>query len=122
MIRQEGKTAALKWFGTAGLDALIETVAKDAGVRVRLVVLDPAGDFLDGSEDDAAVVKPLMRRLREIAGAMDARSYWLATRRKARLTATMLVSAACAAPAPGPTTRASVLVCGARTMKARQAS
>ena len=45
MIRQEGKTAALKWFGNPGLDALIETVAKDAGVRVRLVVLYPGRRF-----------------------------------------------------------------------------
>ena len=34
---------------------------------VRLLVLDPAGDFMDADENSAEAVKPLMRQLRAIA-------------------------------------------------------
>jgi hypothetical protein len=67
LVRQEGKGAILTSFATEGLEQMMETVAANAGVPVRFIALDPAGDLLNGSEDDAAVVKPLMRRLREIA-------------------------------------------------------
>lgn len=67
MVRQEGRSIQLTRFAVKGLEELIETVAADCGQPVRMVAIDPAGDLLDGSEDDAANVKPLMRRLREIA-------------------------------------------------------
>ncbi len=67
LIRPEGRAAVLTRFAVEGLDELLQAVADSAGVPVRLLALDPAGDLLDGSEDDASVVKPLMRRMREVA-------------------------------------------------------
>lgn len=67
LIRQEGKLAALTHYAKEGLNKLLTDVSKGAGVPVRVLAFDPAGDFMEGSEDDAAVVKPLMRQLRAIA-------------------------------------------------------
>jgi hypothetical protein len=50
-----------------GLDDLLRNVKASSQRPVRLLVLDPAGDFLDGDENDAQFVKPLMLMLREIA-------------------------------------------------------
>jgi hypothetical protein len=71
LVRQEGKAAVLTSFAIEGLERMIEAVVANAGAPVRFVALDPAGDLLNGSEDDAAVVKPLMRRLREVASKYD---------------------------------------------------
>lgn len=67
LVRQEGRTARLTQFAEKHLPKLITKAEKETGRPVSLLVLDPAGDFLDGSEDDAAVVKPLMRYLRSLA-------------------------------------------------------
>jgi AAA domain len=67
LVSQEGRAGKLTRFAMEGLESLIQDVTLDSGLPVRLLALDPAGDLLEGSEDDAAVVKPLMRRLREIA-------------------------------------------------------
>lgn len=58
---------ALTDFARRGLDTLLDRIAAASGHPVRLLVLDPAGDFLDADENDAAPVKRLMRHLREIA-------------------------------------------------------
>ena len=63
---ETGRRVEHGWFVT-GLENLLRNVAKDSGRPVRLLVLDPAGDFLDGDESDAQFVKPLMRLLRELA-------------------------------------------------------
>ncbi|HVA89590.1 MAG TPA: AAA family ATPase, partial [Chloroflexota bacterium] len=62
----------LSEFAKSGLESLINRTADAAGYPVRLVVLDPAGDFVEDDEDSARVIKPLMRRLREIASATGA--------------------------------------------------
>jgi hypothetical protein len=67
MLRQDGRGVALTAFAKSGLDDLLSAVCQDAGCPVRLVMLDPAGDLIEGNEDSAETVKPLMRRLREIA-------------------------------------------------------
>lgn len=67
MIKQEGRGVALKKFAEQGLDDLLTAVREDAGCPIRLLMLDPAGDLIEGDEDSASTVKPLMRRLREIA-------------------------------------------------------
>lgn len=67
LVRAEGRAAALTEFASAGLDRLLEDAARAAGRPVRLLVLDPAGDFLDADENDATFVKCLMRRLRAVA-------------------------------------------------------
>jgi hypothetical protein len=67
VVVAEGRGAALTEFATRGLDTLIETTAEHASQPVRLLVLDPAGDFLDGDENDAAFIKPLLRQLRGVA-------------------------------------------------------
>ena len=65
--RQNGRLAALTQFATEVLPRLITNAEKKAGGPLKLLIFDPAGDFIDGSEDDAAIVKPLMRWLRELA-------------------------------------------------------
>ena len=67
LVRQEGRATKLTGFASDALDQLLYRIAEEAGQPICLLVLDPAGDFMDGSEDDAAVVKPLMRLLREVA-------------------------------------------------------
>jgi hypothetical protein len=42
-----------------------------------VLALDPAGDFLDGSEDDATIIKPLMRYSRELASKFDCSIIWI---------------------------------------------
>jgi len=49
------------------LDSVLSMIAFEADCPVRLLVLDPAGDFLDGDENDAQFVKALMRLLREVS-------------------------------------------------------
>jgi hypothetical protein len=67
LVTANGRAAALTGFANEGLDRLLENIARASGHPVRLLVLDPAGDFLNADENDALFVKPLMRRLREIA-------------------------------------------------------
>ncbi len=67
LVAAEGRAAVLTEFAEHGLDHLLDDVARASGHPVRLLVLDPAGDFLNADENDARDVKPLMRRLREIA-------------------------------------------------------
>lgn len=64
-----GRVAALTTFAKTGLDDLLRNVARVSGVPVRLLILDPAGDFMAGDENDAQPVKMLMRLLREKAAA-----------------------------------------------------
>ena len=61
--------AVLTDFATTGLDELVGNVSRASGHPVRLLILDPAGDFLDADENDAGPVKKLMRLLREKATA-----------------------------------------------------
>jgi hypothetical protein len=67
LVVPDGRRAALTAFAQDGLDRLLRTVADRAGEPVRLLVLDPAGDFLNADENDATFVKRLMRHLRNIA-------------------------------------------------------
>lgn len=64
-----GRLAVLTDFATTGLDELVGNVSRASGHPVRLLILDPAGDFLDADENDAGPVKKLMRLLREKATA-----------------------------------------------------
>ena len=67
LVTAEGRVAALTDFAVTGLDALLDDIAHVAGQPIRLLVLDPAGDFLNVDENDAMYVKVLMRRLRVMA-------------------------------------------------------
>jgi hypothetical protein len=67
LVTPEGRAAVLTEFASKGLDSLITRVAAAAGHPVRLLVLDPAGDFLNADENDATYVKLLMRHLRGVA-------------------------------------------------------
>jgi hypothetical protein len=62
-----GRVAALTDLAQRELPKLLGNVANDAGCPVRLLVLDPAGDFINGDENDAAPVKLLMRSLRTLS-------------------------------------------------------
>jgi AcrR family transcriptional regulator len=64
-----GRLAVLTDFAATGLDELLGNVSRASGHPVRLLILDPAGDFLDADENDAGPVKKLMRLLREKATA-----------------------------------------------------
>ena len=64
-----GRVTVLTDFATTGLDKLLGNVSQASGHPVRLLILDPAGDFLDADENDAGPVKKLMRLLREKATA-----------------------------------------------------
>lgn len=64
-----GRLAVLTDFAATGLDELLGNVSRASGLPVRLLILDPAGDFLDADENDAGPVKKLMRLLREKATA-----------------------------------------------------
>lgn len=67
LVVPEGRMAALTAFAQDGLPRLLDSVAAKSGQPVRLLVLDPAGDFLNADENDAAFVKLLMRHLRGVA-------------------------------------------------------
>ena len=67
LVTADGRAAALTEFAKTGIDELLTNVAKASGKPVRLLVLDPAGDFINADENDATFVKLLMRRLREAA-------------------------------------------------------
>lgn len=67
LVRNEDRVATLTRFAKGGLERLLDDVEAASGFPARLLVLDPAGDFISGPENDADFVKPLMRRLREIA-------------------------------------------------------
>jgi hypothetical protein len=67
LMRHDGKLPALTQFAKYGIHKLLRRVTKAAGTPPKLLVIDPAGDFLDGDENDATIVKPFMRYLREIA-------------------------------------------------------
>jgi|GEM_PF-4017912 len=65
MIR--GRGATLTPSATKGIDQLITDIQADSGYPVRLLILDPAGDFIGADENDAEPVKRLMRYLRASA-------------------------------------------------------
>jgi hypothetical protein len=67
LVKAEGKRAVFTRFADEGIDRLLDRIEAHAGCPARLLVLDPAGDFIDGPEDQAYFVKPLMRKLRGIA-------------------------------------------------------
>lgn len=67
LVKQEGYAAVFTNFAKKKLPKLIERASKRAGEPLKLLILDPAGDFLQGSGDSAAMVQPLMRYLRELA-------------------------------------------------------
>ena len=67
LMRHDGKLPTLTRFAKHGIHKLLRRVTKVAGAPPKLLVIDPAGDFLDGDENDAIIVKPFMRYLREIA-------------------------------------------------------
>lgn len=71
LVKQKGRLATLTRLALHGIPKLIDRVIKEEGEPPKLLALDPAGDFLEGSEDDAAIVKPLMRYLREMASRYD---------------------------------------------------
>jgi hypothetical protein len=67
LVVPDGRMAALTQFAAEGLDQLLTNAAAKAGCPVRLLVLDPAGDFLNADENDATFVKLLMRHLRRMS-------------------------------------------------------
>ena len=67
LVSMQGRVAALTKLAERELPKLLDRIAKDAGCPVRLLVLDPAGDFINGDENDAAPVKLLMRGLRTLS-------------------------------------------------------
>ena len=67
LVSMKGRVAALTELAERELPKLLDRIAKDAGCPVRLLVLDPAGDFINGDENDAAPVKLLMRSLRTLS-------------------------------------------------------
>jgi hypothetical protein len=67
LVTANGRVAALTEFAQSGLDHLLTDTQQRAGRPVSLLVLDPAGDFLDVDENDASFVKLLLRRLRVAA-------------------------------------------------------
>eukprot|EP01037_Dinobryon_pediforme_P002743 gene2743-2782_t len=67
LITTNGRAVVLTALAMTGLERMMDEVQSDAGHPVRLLVLDPAGDFISADENSADAVKPLMRRLREIA-------------------------------------------------------
>jgi hypothetical protein len=67
LVMPDGRAAVLTELAKHGLDRLLRTIATITGKPVRLLVLDPAGDFLNGDENDATFVKMLMRQLRAVA-------------------------------------------------------
>ncbi len=67
LVVPDGRMAALTKFAAEGLDQLLTNTAAKAHCPVRLLVLDPAGDFLNADENDATFVKLLMRHLRAVA-------------------------------------------------------
>lgn len=71
LIKQEGRLAVLTRLAEHGIPEQIKQVEKKAGMAPKLLVLDPAGDFVSGSEDDAALIKPFMFYLRELASRLN---------------------------------------------------
>jgi hypothetical protein len=67
LVEPDGRAAALTWLAMEGLDRLLNNIAMSSGRKVRLLVLDPAGDFINADENDATFVKMLMRHLRTVA-------------------------------------------------------
>ncbi|MDR3524060.1 MAG: AAA family ATPase [Acetobacteraceae bacterium] len=67
LVGQQGRAIALTDLAKSGLDSLLDDVEADACQPVRLLVLDPAGDFLASNENDSEGVKLLMRTLRQVA-------------------------------------------------------
>lgn len=67
LVMPEGRAAALTELAKHGLDRLLKSIAAISGRPVRVLILDPAGDFLNGDENDASFVKMLMRQLRAVA-------------------------------------------------------
>jgi hypothetical protein len=67
LLKQEGRAVQLTKLAKVGIPRMIERITRDTGQPPRVLALDPAGDLLEGSEDDAAVVKPLMFYLRALA-------------------------------------------------------
>ncbi len=67
LVREEGRAAALTRFAERGLEELLDSIADETHIAPTLLALDPIGDFINGDEDSANYVKPLMRRLREVA-------------------------------------------------------
>jgi hypothetical protein len=67
LVTADGRAAVLTELAIEGLDRLLDGIAQQAGCKVRLLALDPAGDFLNADENDATFVKVLMRHLRTIA-------------------------------------------------------
>ena len=72
LVSMEGRVAKLTELAKRELPKLLDDVAEEAGCPVRLLVLDPAGDFINGDENDAAPVKLLMRRLRTLSAQFGA--------------------------------------------------
>jgi hypothetical protein len=66
LVTAEGRLAALTELARHGLDRLLANIFATSGRKVRVLVLDPAGDFLNGDENDANIVKLLMRHLRSV--------------------------------------------------------
>nr|WP_232478868.1 AAA family ATPase [Roseomonas rosulenta] len=67
LVMPDGRAAVLTELAKHGLDRLLKSIAAITGRPVRVLILDPAGDFLNGDENDATFVKMLMRQLRAVA-------------------------------------------------------
>ncbi len=73
IIRTENRIASLTRFAEegGGLEDLLTKLKGRWGVPVKLLVMDPAGELVEGNEDSSETIKPLMRRLREISSQHD---------------------------------------------------
>lgn len=71
LVTMKDRAAVLTKLAERELPKLLDRIAKDAGCPVRVLVLDPAGDFINGDENDAAPVKLLMRSLRTLSAQFD---------------------------------------------------
>lgn len=67
LVTTDRRAHRLTDLASSGLDDLLDRIERASGHSVRLLVLDPAGDFLDADENDAAPAKMLMRHLRGMA-------------------------------------------------------
>lgn len=60
LVRAEGSAVAFTEFAKKGLAKILDDVEKRCGKKVILLILDPAGGFINGDENSNSIVQPLM--------------------------------------------------------------
>ena len=71
LVQMHGRTAALTKLATDYLPQLLKDAEATTGYPPRLLVLDPAGDFLGGDENASEPVQLLMQTLRSLSSRYD---------------------------------------------------